>query len=243
MVVDMKILYDDIACHYDQVVNQDIENNSFPYAGYQMIQDIFSDELMRKKNKLKILDIGCGTCKLYDQINPKKMDLTGVDESRKMLEIAKKRYPESHFIHHDIIKGMPEALRDESYDIIVVNYLFMHFSFKTSLDLIHTLLKHLKHEGKIIVGDLLFINSQVRQDFFYEHQDYVGLGLYFHLYSMFVNKMSEQLALSFFEVNDYTGLMIIENINDIPLLFEDPLVKYKSNTEKWRSTHPRKKRE
>ena len=242
-MIDMNDAYDDIAKRYDQLVDSDIQEHAFPYAGYHFIQEVLTDELNKHKKKMKVLDLGCGTAKMYQLVNPNKVQLYGIDACGDMLEIAKKKYPKGQFFHHDILKGLPNSLSYETFDYIVINYLFMHFSFRTSLDLIHLMLKRIGKHGKILIGDLLFINPEARQEFFYQHQEYVGLDLHFHLYSQFVNQMSEQLALSFFEINDYTGMMIIENINDIPLLFEDPLVKYKSNTRKWKSTHPQKKRE
>lgn len=235
--------YNKIAGRFNQLVDSDIKESSFPYAGYALIQDFLTDELTQGKKKIKVLDLGCGTGKIYQMINPEHIDFVGIDFSSQMIKIAKDTFPKGRFYHHDILKGLPEALVNERFDYIIINYLFMHFSFRTSLDLIHVMLKHLDKEGKIMIGDLLFLNPQARQEFFYQHQDYVGLDIHFHLYSQFVNKMNERLALSFIEINDYTGLMMIENFNDIPLLFEEPLVKYKSNTKKCRSTHPQKKRE
>lgn len=235
--------YNRIAKRYDQLVDLDVMQATFPYAGYGLIQDILTDELNKHKKKVKVLDLGCGTAKIYQHTDPKKIDFVGIDVSTQMLEIAKEKFPKGRFFHHDILKGLPQVIASDSFDYIIINYLFMHFSFRTAIDLIHTLLKRLNKHGKILIGDLLFLNPQARQEFFYQHQDYIGLDIHFHLYSQFVNKMSEQLALSFFEINDYTGMMVIENINDIPLLFEEPLVKYKSNTKKCKSTQSQKKRE
>jgi len=239
----MKNHYDDISSHYDRLVEQDIDQESFPYAGYQLIEDLLIDDLNDQKKKITILDLGCGTGKLYEHLSPDRFSLVGIDESKNMLEIARKRYPKASFYQYDLLRGLPHAIKHQKFDYIIANYLFMHFSFQTTIDMINELVKHLNHGGKIVIGDLLFINGQARQDFFYQHQEYVGLDFYFHLYSDYVNQMSEQLALSYFEINEYTGMMIIENINEFTLLFEDPLVKYKSNTEKWRSTHPQRKRE
>ncbi len=235
--------YDEIAKRYNDLVNQDVHHHAFPYSGYQLIQDLITDDLSNKKKRVKILDIGCGTGKLYEHLLTSKYSLLGIDQSKKMLEIAQESYPDAKFIHHDILQGMPETLKKNKFDYIVLNYVCMHFSFKTTLDLLNLLIKYLSDCGKIIIGDLLFLNPPIKQEFFYNHQDYTDLDLHFHLYSQFVNKMSEQLALSFFEINDYTGMMIIENINEFTLHFEDPLVKYKSNTAKWRSTHPQRNRE
>ncbi len=82
--------YDEIAKNYDNLVEQDIIKQSFPYAGYKIIQELLTDDLSSKKKKVKILDIGCGTAKLYEHLLPSKFSLVGIDQCPKMLEIAKK---------------------------------------------------------------------------------------------------------------------------------------------------------
>lgn len=239
MIID----YDCIADQYNELIEQDVKKKSFPYAGYQHIQDLICDDISNQKKVVKILDLGCGTGKLYTYINPKKFSLTGIDASKKMLDIAKNKFTNHQFFHRDILKGLPASIGQETYDYIIINYVFMHFSFKTNMAIIRSLVSRLKKTGKLIVSGLLVLNPMAKQEFFYNHQEYADLGLHFHMYSQFVNQMHEQLALSFFEINEYTGMMIIENVNEFTLHFEDPLVKYKTNTGKWRSTHPRDKRE
>lgn len=239
MIID----YDDIAISYDALVQQDVKQSTFPYSGYQKIQDLILEDIVSRDKKPRILDLGCGTGLLYQLINPSQLHLVGVDGSLKMLEIAKKRYPQGEFYLHDLYKGLPIKVLNQSYDFIIINYVCMHFNFKTCLDLIQQLSKRLKPHGKIIISDLLFMNPECKQTFFANYPEHANLNLYFHIYGHFVNQMKQQMALSFFEINSYTGMIIIENVNDFTLLFEDPLVKYKSNTEKWRSTHPQRNSE
>lgn len=239
----MNSIYDPIAKEYDGLVDNDVKEKLFPYSGYKTIQDIISEEISVKKKKVNILDLGCGTTKLYEKVIPTKFNLFGIDYSKSMLEIAKTRHPNGKFIYHDISKGLPSSFKNMKFDYIIINYLFMHFDFKTTISLLNILLNNLDKFGKIIIGDLLFINQAAKSSFFYKHQDYSDLGLNFHIYSQFVNKIGVNLGLSYIEVNKYTGIIIVENINEFTLHFEDPLVKYKTNTEKWRSTHPQKKSE
>jgi len=55
----------------------------------------------------KILDIGCGNGRFLEIFKEKKVDYFGVDSSERLIEIAKKRYPEKEFL--PLAKGMPEA--------------------------------------------------------------------------------------------------------------------------------------
>jgi cyclopropane fatty-acyl-phospholipid synthase-like methyltransferase len=52
----------------------------------------------------RVLDLGCGTGKpVAKYIVEKGFHVTGVDQSEKMLEIAKQEVPEAEFIHSDMI--------------------------------------------------------------------------------------------------------------------------------------------
>ena len=57
--------------------------------------NIFRDFI---KNGDKILDVGCGNGRLLEILKDKKVNYTGVDVSEKLLEIAKKKYPQNEFL-------------------------------------------------------------------------------------------------------------------------------------------------
>ncbi len=237
--------YDMIALDFDQSVQDDVKNDNFPYGGYRELQDIIINEIFDNKHisKAKILDIGIGTATLYEKISPSRIQLTGIDISKKMLEVARLKFPKATLINHDILKGMPEELHNKQYDYIVLNYVLRHFELDTMISLIHQLVDYLAPFGKIFIGDLMFICPTNKQQFLTNNPQVSSYAYHFHTFEEITKKVGDILALSFMEINNYTGILIIEKYRESPLHFEESLLKYKSNTEKWKSSQSRKKRE
>ncbi len=241
----MNKFYDMIACEYDQLVDMDDYNKVFPYGSYDDLSDIVLSYLYDNQHiePFKVLDIGIGTGKLYEKLLPSKYTLTGVDNSERMLEVAKLKYNKATFINHDITKGLPNQIENEKYDYIVVNYLFMHFDKEFTINLINQLTKYLAPFGKLFVGGLFFLDDHKMQIFKEKNKAFLDNYLQLHSYQSIVEKSQEYYEISFMEISSYTGLLIIEKYLENSLHFEDSLVKYKQNTVKWKSNQTQKQRE
>lgn len=241
----MSKFYDMIARDYDQLIQNDVLEQKFPYAAYNDIQNMIADYVFENKHLevAKILDIGIGTGSLYDKIMPEKYTLTGIDNSTKMLDIAKLRYPEATLIEHDLMKGLPEEIDGLKYDYIIINFVFKHFDLDYVTNTINLLALHLAPFGKILVGDLMFTDPDTRNYFFRNYSENILPKYYYHSFSEIVKGTDDEFALSFMEFNGYSGLLIVEKYYESSLHFEESLVKYKTNTVKWKSTQAQKKRE
>lgn len=73
---------------------------------YEILQlrDSVFNKWKDTKNKIKILDIGCGIGHHVDLLNQYKYDVVGIDNSKYMINNAKKKYPLYKFIHDDFMK-------------------------------------------------------------------------------------------------------------------------------------------
>lgn len=71
----------------------------------------------------KLLDIGCGYGFYTEYFRSIGANAVGIDGSEKMIELAKKRYPESVFSVMDIAKPLP--FKEESFDIVFCNQVLM----------------------------------------------------------------------------------------------------------------------
>ncbi len=70
----------------------------------------------------KILDSGCASGRLYGVLKEKKVDYFGVDISERLIEIAKKNYPEGNFqIANTLSISFTDNFFDKIYSISVIH--------------------------------------------------------------------------------------------------------------------------
>lgn len=97
----------------------------------------------------KVLDLGCGDGRLFEILKVKKVDYTGVDFSRSLLELAKKKYPQQEFIEQDITK----LDLNRRYDRIVLLAAFHHIPGKSSRQkTLKNIGNHLNADGVLIIS-------------------------------------------------------------------------------------------
>ena len=78
------------------------------------------DDYVRAEEK--ILDLGCGNGRLFEFLKDKNVDYFGVDFSEKLIEIAKKRFPEAKFQVADALNlPFSENTFDKVYSIAVLH--------------------------------------------------------------------------------------------------------------------------
>ena len=139
--IDNNEIYNQWAKNYDKYVD------SLEYNGPRNIVSFFKKKF-ENKNKFKILDFGCGTGKvgeeLRKQLNNKDFYLEGIDISAKMIDIAisKKVYNKNTLV------DLTKTIYNEKYDYILSSGVFLegHVSIKN----INRLFDLLKKNGLLI---------------------------------------------------------------------------------------------
>ena len=74
-------------------------------------------------NKMKILDLGCGTSHFYEFLKKnriKKFNYTGIDISQEFINISKKKFPKNKYFCVDIINTKKKF----SFDYTIINGIF-----------------------------------------------------------------------------------------------------------------------
>ena len=140
---------------YDKSVQLSEENDEYPFAGYKDVLNTIYN-IVHKREKAKILDIGFGTGILTKKLYDDGYEIYGIDFSQKMIEIAKEKMPLASLIKYDFSKGLPEEIKDNSFDYIISTYAMHHLEDEEKNEFIEKLENYLNKGGKIIIGDIAF---------------------------------------------------------------------------------------
>ncbi|MCY6356342.1 MerR family transcriptional regulator [Clostridium sp. ZS2-4] len=124
------------------------------YKNYNLIlENVYNLATSSSINNPLILEVGVGTGNLASKFLNKNYNIVGIDQSREMLRVAKQKYPQLKVRLGEFLK-IPYS--DKCFDIIVSTYAFHHLNNNEKSIAIQEMLRVLKDNGKIIIGDLMF---------------------------------------------------------------------------------------
>lgn len=144
---------------YDRSVGLSDEDNTYPFAGYKKVLAAIYDAVRAGQGK-RVLDIGFGTGVLACRLYADGYDITGIDFSQRMIEIAQKRMPSARLILHNFSEGLPAQLKDEKFDSIICTYAIHHLDDAAKIRFLRELQAHLNLCGRIYIGDVAFATRQ-----------------------------------------------------------------------------------
>ncbi|MBU3180195.1 class I SAM-dependent methyltransferase [Clostridium psychrophilum] len=140
---------------YDMSVNLSDESKEYPFDGYKNVLNYIYKKIRRKKNA-NVLDIGFGTGILTTQLYNDGYNITGVDFSSNMIDIAKLKMPNANLINYDFSKGLPDEIKNSHFDFIISTYAIHHLTAEEKIDFIKLISNMLTKTGKIFFGDVSF---------------------------------------------------------------------------------------
>ena len=148
-----------------ETYDHDVTNGQkFPFDGYEQALETVV-KLAAPQCGMSVLDIGTGTGNLALQFAERGCELWCTDFSESMLEKAREKLPQAHFVLHDLRANWPAEL-ERRFDLIVSAYVFHHFELNEKVNLCKELFtKRLTPHGKLVIADLSFKNKIVMDAF------------------------------------------------------------------------------
>jgi ubiquinone/menaquinone biosynthesis C-methylase UbiE len=105
---------------------------------------------------LRTLDVACGTCFLTQHLSG---EVTGLDQSASMLEVARARLPDAKFVQAE---ALPLPFADASFDRVFTAHFYGHLEAPTR--------SYFLAEARRVAPELVVVDSAIRPD-----RDRVGM--------------------------------------------------------------------
>lgn len=160
--------FDTWAMNYDQSLSKNNDELEI-FKDYPMVLEEVRKEI-KAKNPEKILDLGCGTGNLTG-LYSEELHVYGIDQSLEMLLQCKNKYPKmmvklGNFLDKTYVEGV-------KFDCIATTYAFHHLTEVEKEKAIDYMLNSLNPKGKIVIGDLMFLNVGSREE---KRQEFIENG-------------------------------------------------------------------
>ncbi|MGL4737582.1 MAG: MerR family transcriptional regulator [Cellulosilyticaceae bacterium] len=155
-----KWAFDNWARSYDRDVKADRGTLKI-YENYELLLDgVVKEAIKSSVEGMPILDIGVGTGNLAKRLYDLGYDITGVDQSRAMLEVAKSKNPSLKVRLGEFMK-LP--FENKSFDAIVSTYAFHHLDETEKEVALEEMIRVTTDDGIIVIGDLMFESDAARR--------------------------------------------------------------------------------
>ncbi|MFD3158553.1 methyltransferase domain-containing protein [Haloimpatiens sp. FM7330] len=147
--------FDNWANTYDECIQKDNTKGKIPiYINYdKVLEEVYDNAIKNKNSDVKVLDIGVGTGNLSKKFLVQRYNIIGIDQSREMLNVAKRKLPNLKVRLGEFLK-IP--FENNTFDIIVSTYAFHHLNDEEKKAAFKEMFRVLNNDGIIVLGDLMF---------------------------------------------------------------------------------------
>ncbi|ERI92752.1 methyltransferase domain protein [Clostridiales bacterium oral taxon 876 str. F0540] len=194
---------------YDKSVNTSEGNNEYPFAGYKDVLNYIYNQV-KKQNGGNVLDIGFGTGILTTQLYNSGYNITGIDFSSNMIDIARQKMPNAMLIKWDFSLGLPNELKNNSYDYIISTYAIHHLTDKEKINFIKLLSDLLNTKGKILIGDISFeTRNELEKSKEKNKESWDNEEIYL-VADEIIEKLNNEYSCMYIKISHCAGALIIE---------------------------------
>ena len=133
---------------WEQHVNEIISNENIIYYGKEFGQEKLN-KIKKYKKHGKLLDCGCHIGRWIEVFRKNGYDYTGVDQSHKALETAKKYKPDGKFVH----SLLWNITFNNEFDIVHFNVVLQHNNLEEQEKIMPKIYDALKLNGVLIIAE------------------------------------------------------------------------------------------
>ena len=162
-----KINYEDL------MIDWDFDEMAPDFVGRYLNEDIpYRKTIARVRGMLdemkgrSFIDIGCGTCDLWQESNP-DTKLLAVDLSLPMLLESRKKLPWVTVRLDDVLTMDPGEY--DRYDVVVSTFLLHHIEPQDQFRAVDNILKLCREDGVVLIAERCFRASEARE---YQNSEY-----------------------------------------------------------------------
>lgn len=195
---------------YDKSVNLSAESDEYPFAGYKGVLNYIYKQV-REKNNSSILDIGFGTGVLTTQLYNKGYNITGIDFSSNMIDIAKQKMPQATLINWDFSKGLPDEIKNHHFDYIISTYAIHHLTDKDKINFIKMLSHLLNKTGKILLGDISFETRDQLEKCKEQYNEYWDNDEIYFIAEELNENLNNEYLCEYAKISHCAGVLTIAN--------------------------------
>lgn len=123
----------------------------YGYLLSSLLDEIFkiSDrEKVKKNQKIRILDLGCGNGSFTNLIAQQGYEIVGIEESEQGIEIARRSFPTCNFIQSSIY-SLPYDVLENSFDVVLAVEVIEHLFYPR--ELLRAARRCVKPDGYLII--------------------------------------------------------------------------------------------
>jgi len=171
--IKMGDFFDSVHKDYDEVHTSHIHNGNEFYK-------VISSPIQPTKEKVKVLNIGCGTGLEFESILKKIpcAEIDCIDLSSKMLNLLKKRlYQSTCQLNTFCCSYLEFNYQDNVYDYIIASATLHHLLDDEKLKIYSKLILSLKNNGMLIIGDKYSSSDEESASKLKGYQEYVKDGI------------------------------------------------------------------
>jgi cyclopropane fatty-acyl-phospholipid synthase-like methyltransferase len=196
--------YQEIKLHYEECLErfgdtplgvdwpklEDVEKR------YQVMIEIIKYSPFHTKDKISLLDFGCGASHLYEYLLKNKtytIEYSGLDISQKFIALSKNKFPDTHYYWIDILDDNVEI---PNFDYIILNGVFTE-KIGLSFEEMYSYFK------KVIIKIYTKADQGIAFNVMSKHVDWERDDLFHVPFDLLADFLIKKLSRNFVFRNDY----------------------------------------